>query len=79
MYHYPKAYLDIVALVEEQILRLQIAMAYVVRVAEVERRDNLAKELTRLFRHKAALAHQIVEELAAGDVLQQQVSSIERR
>lgn len=39
-------------------------------VTKVEGGDNLAKELSRLFRHQSALAHQVVEELTAGHVLQ---------
>lgn len=42
-------------------------------MTEVQRRDDLPKEFARLLGRQAALLHQIVEQLAAGHVLQHQV------
>ena len=44
-------------------------------MAEIERRDDLAEEAARLFRRQASFAHQVVEELAAGHVLEHQVAA----
>lgn len=44
------------------------------RVAEIQRGDDLPKELPCLLWRESALFHQIVEQLAAGNVLQHQIS-----
>ena len=48
-----------------------------VRVAEVDGGDDLAEETARLARRQSPLADQVVEELAARHVLQDQVAAIE--
>lgn len=42
-------------------------------MAEVESRDNLAKESTSLFGCQSSLLHEVVKELAARDMLQNEV------
>lgn len=52
---------------------MKMDLPYRVRVAEVQGRDDLPEELARLLGREAALLHQIVEELAAGYMLQYQI------
>ena len=42
-------------------------------MAKINSGDNLFEEFVGFARRQAALAHQIVEELAAGDVFQHQI------
>ena len=42
-------------------------------VTEVQGGNNLSKESSRFFRSKAPLLHEVVEQLATADVLQDQV------
>lgn len=45
------------------------------RVTEIQRGDDLPEELPRLLWRKAALLHQIIEQLTTGNVLQHQISA----
>lgn len=44
-------------------------------MAEIQRRDDLPEELPRLLGREPSLFHQIVEQLATGNVLQHQISA----
>lgn len=65
--------LDLLLLVEQQVLGFEVAVADVELVAVVDAADDLAEVVERFADVEPALGHEVVEELAALDVLEQEV------
>eukprot|EP00968_Pinguiococcus_pyrenoidosus_P008168 scaffold576_cov260-Pinguiococcus_pyrenoidosus.AAC.32 len=61
--------LDVVVRIEQQVLRLEVPMHDVVKVAVLHATDDLLHELSRLVRLQTALGNNVVEKLPARHVL----------